>query len=75
MFDTILDNLTTLQDEMVKMFKEQYEWGWFGKTNQESNRVLRGYVSTNALTPEGYKEITGEDYDKTETVSTQSQNQ
>lgn len=75
MFDTILDNLTTLQDEMVKMFKQQYEWGWFGKTNQESNLVLRGYVSTNALTPEGYKEITGEDYDKTETVSTQSQNQ
>lgn len=75
MFDTILDNLTTLQDEMVKMFKEQYGWGWFGKTSQESNLVLRGYVSTNALTPEGYKEITGEDYDKTETVSTQSQNQ
>lgn len=75
MFDTILDNLNTIQNEMVAMFKEQYEWGWFGKDAQESNLVLRGYVSTNALTPEGYKEITGEDYDKTETVSTQSQNQ
>ena len=75
MFDTILDNLNTLQDEMVQMFKQQYEWGWFGKTTQESNLVLRSYVSTNALTPEGYKEITGEEYDKTETVSTQPQNQ
>ena len=48
MFDTILNNLNTLQDEMVQMFKQQYEWGWFGKTNQESNLVLRGYVNTNA---------------------------
>lgn len=62
MFDTILDNLNTLQDEMVQMFKQQYEWGWFGKTIQESNLVLRSYVSTNALTAAGYKEITGEDY-------------
>lgn len=65
MFDTILNNLNTLQDEMVQMFKQQYEWGWLGKTNQESNLVLRGYVNTNALTPEGYKEITGEDYNET----------
>ncbi|MGE9924108.1 XkdX family protein [Lactobacillus johnsonii] len=75
MFDTILDNLNTIQNEMVAMFKQQYEWGWFGKTKEESNLVLRGYVSANALTPEGYKKITGEEYDKTETVSTQSQNQ
>lgn len=75
MFDTILDNLNTIQNEMVQMYKMQYGWGWFGKTKEESNLVLRGYVSTNALTPEGYKEITGEEYDKTETVSAQPQNQ
>lgn len=61
MFDTILDNLNTLQDEMVQMFKQQYEWGWFGdKAN--ANATLRGYVRSNALTAAGYKEITGEDY-------------
>lgn len=65
MFDTILDNLNTIQNEMVQMYKMQYGWGWFGKTKEESNLVLRGYVSTNALTPEGYKEITGEDYNET----------
>lgn len=65
MFDTILNNLKILQNEIVQMFKQQYEWGWFGKTKQESNLVLRDYVKTNALTPEGYKEITGEDYNET----------
>lgn len=61
MFDTILNNLNTLQDEMVQMFKQQYEWGWFGD-KATANVTLRGYVRSNALTPEGYKEITGEDY-------------
>lgn len=64
MFETILSNLNTLQNEMVEMFKEQYEWGWFGDDKATSNLVLRGYVSTNALTPEAYKKITGEDYDE-----------
>lgn len=63
MFDTILDNLTTIQTEMIEMFKQQYEWGWFGDDKATSNAVLQGYVRTNALTPEGYKEITGEDYE------------
>lgn len=62
MFDTILDNLNTLQDEMVQMFKQQYEWGWFGD-KATANAVLQGYVRTNALSPEGYKKITGEDYE------------
>lgn len=62
MFDTILDNLNTLQDEMVQMFKQQYEWGWFGDDKATSNATLRGYVRSNALTAAGYKEITGEDY-------------
>ena len=70
MFDTILDNLTTIQTEMIEMFKQQYEWGWFGDDKATSNAVLQGYVRTNALTPEGYKEITGEDY---ETSVSQSQ--
>ena len=26
MFDTILDNLNSIQNEMVAMFKQQYEW-------------------------------------------------
>ena len=43
MFDTILDNLNTLQDEMVQMFKQQYEWGWFGD-KATANATLRGYV-------------------------------
>ena len=63
MFDTILDNLTTIQTEMIEMFKQQYEWGWFGDDKATSNAVFQGYVRTNALTPEGYKEITGEDYE------------
>ncbi|ART99153.1 XkdX family protein [Lactobacillus gasseri] len=63
MFDTILDNLTTIQTEMIEMFKQQYEWGWFGDDKATSNAVLQGYVRTNALTPECYKEITGEDYE------------
>lgn len=63
MFDTILDNLTTIQTEMIEMFKQQYEWGWFGDDKATSNAVLQGYVRTNALTPEGYEEITGEDYE------------
>ncbi|KOH02950.1 hypothetical protein LJ16_00790 [Lactobacillus johnsonii 16] len=63
MFDEIFANLQEIQNEMVKMYKMQYEWGWFGKTKEESNLVLRGYVSTNSLTPEGYKKITGEDYE------------
>ena len=63
MVDTILDNLTTIQTEMIEMFKQQYEWGWFGDDKATSNAVLQGYVRTNALTPEGYKEITGEDYE------------
>lgn len=62
MFDTILDNLNTLQDEMVQMFKQQYEWGWFGD-KATANATLRGYVRSNALTAAGYKEITGEDYE------------
>lgn len=74
MFDTILDNLNTIQTEMVAMFKQQYEWGWFGDDKATSNSVLQGYVRTNALTPEGYKEITGEDYGTSQTVSNQSQN-
>lgn len=61
MFDTILDNLNTWQDEMVQMFKQQYEWGWFGD-KVTANATLRDYVKSNALTAAGYKEITGEDY-------------
>ena len=61
MFDTILDNLNTLQDEMVQMYKDQYEWGWFGDKTT-ANATLRDYVRSNALTATGYKEITGEDY-------------
>lgn len=75
MFDEIFASLQEIQNEMIQMYKMQYGWGWFGKTKEESNLVLRGYVSTNTLTPEGYKEITGEEYDKTETVSTQPKNQ
>ena len=46
---------------MVAMFKQQYEWGWFGD-KVTANATLRGYVRSNALTAAGYKEITGEDY-------------
>ena len=61
MFDQILANLDSIQDGMVQMYKDQYEWGWFGD-KATANAVLQGYVRTNALSPEGYKEITGEDY-------------
>lgn len=65
MFDQILANLETIQNGMVEMYKQQYEWGWFGKDKTSSNLALQGYVRTNSLTPEQYKEITGEDYEKT----------
>ena len=61
MFDTILDNLNSIQNEMVQMFKQQYEWSWFGD-KVTANATLRSYVRSNALTAAGYKEITGEDY-------------
>ena len=61
MFDQILANLDSIQDGMVQMYKDQYEWGWFGD-KATANATLRGYVRSNALTAAGYKEITGEDY-------------
>lgn len=61
MFDQILANLDSIQDGMVQMYKDQYEWGWFGD-KATANAALRGYVRSNALTAAGYKEITGEDY-------------
>lgn len=61
MFDQILANLDSIQDGMVQMYKDQYEWGWFGD-KATANTTLRGYVRSNALTAAGYKEITGEDY-------------
>ena len=61
MFDQILANLDSIQDGMVQMYKDQYEWGWFGDKTT-ANATLRGYVRSNALTAAGYKEITGEDY-------------
>lgn len=61
MFDQILANLDSIQDGMVQMYKEQYEWGWFGD-KATANATLRGYVRSNALTAAGYKEITGEEY-------------
>lgn len=61
MFDQILANLETIQNGMVEMYKQQYEWGWFGD-KVTANATLRGYVRSNALTAAGYKEITGEDY-------------
>ena len=61
MFDQILANLGSIQDGMVQMYKDQYEWGWFGD-KATANATLRGYVRSNALTAAGYKEITGEDY-------------
>lgn len=64
MFDQILANLDSIQDGMVQMYRDQYEWGWFGDDKATSNAVLRSYVRTDALTKEGYKEITGKDYDQ-----------
>lgn len=61
MFDQILANLDSIQDGMVQMYKQQYEWGWFGD-KATANATLRGYVRSNALTAAGYREITGEDY-------------
>ena len=61
MFEQILANLDSIQDGMVQMYKDQYEWGWFGD-KATANATLRGYVRSNALTAAGYKEITGEDY-------------
>ena len=61
MFDQMLANLDSIQDGMVQMYKDQYEWGWFGD-KATANATLRGYVRSNALTAAGYKEITGEDY-------------
>lgn len=61
MFDQILANLDSIQDGMVQMYKDQYEWGWFGD-KATANATLRGYVRSNTLTAAGYKEITGEDY-------------
>lgn len=61
MFDQILANLDSIQNGMVQMYKDQYEWGWFGD-KATANATLRGYVRSNALTAAGYKEITGEDY-------------
>ena len=63
MFDQILANLDSIQDGMVQMYKDQYEWGWFGDDKATSNAVLQGYVRTNALSLEDYKKITGEDYE------------
>lgn len=62
MLDTILASLSEFQKEMIQLYKEQYSWGWFGKNPEESKLTLQGYVRMHAISPEEYKEITGDDY-------------
>lgn len=56
-------------DLLLSMYKEQFEWGWITLED------LRQDVASGLLTADNLKQITGEEYDKTETVSTQSQDQ
>lgn len=54
---------------LLEMYKEQLNWGWITLED------LRQDVASGLLTADNLKQITGEEYDKTETVSTQPQNQ
>lgn len=63
--------IAEVQRELIESWKNQYNWGWFGN-KEEANNTLRGYVQEGILSKDGYKEITGEDYDQAKTVSTQS---
>lgn len=50
--------------ELIESWKNQYNWGWFGKKDQ-ANKTFQGYVQKGILSQAGYKEITGEDYNET----------
>lgn len=64
--------IAEVQKELIESWMNQYNWGWFGK-KEEANNTFRGYVQEGILSKEGYKDITGEDYDQAETVSSQPQ--
>lgn len=64
--------IAEVQRELIESWKNQYNWGWFGE-EKEANLTFQSYVHQGILSKEGYKEITGEDYDQAETVSSQSQ--
>lgn len=64
--------IAEVQRELIESWKNQYNWGWFGK-KEEANITFRSYVQQGILSKEGYKEITGEDYDQAETVLSQPQ--
>lgn len=40
------------------MIKEQYDWGWSGADKS----YVAGFVGQGGITPDQYKEITGEVY-------------
>lgn len=64
--------IAEVQRELIESWKNQYNWGWFGE-RKEANLTFRSYVQQGILSKEGYKEITGEDYDQAETVPSQPQ--
>ncbi len=64
--------IAEVQRELIESWKNQYNWGWFGE-GKEANLTFQSYVHQGILSKEGYKEITGEDYDQAETVSSQPQ--
>lgn len=64
--------LAEVQSELIEFWKNQYNWGWFGN-KEKANKTFQGYVQQGILSKDGYKQITGDDYETSQTVSNQSQ--
>lgn len=47
-----------MEDLLFTMIKEQYDWGWSGADKS----YVAGFVVQGGITPDQYKEITGEAY-------------
>ena len=65
--------LAEVQRELIESWTNQYNWGWFGD-KEKANKTFQGYVQQGILSKDGYKQITGDDYETSQTVSNQSQN-
>lgn len=65
--------LAEVQSELIEFWKKQYNWGWFGDKDK-ADKTFQGYVQQGILSKDGYKQITGDDYETSQTVSNQSQN-
>lgn len=52
------DGDKAMEDLLFTMVKEQYDWGWIGADKS----YVASYVKQGGITPDQYKEITGEAY-------------